>query len=67
MRQERVEVAGQARGRVARVGQLADQLGYPSLTVGDRLGLVQRLPVGGADPVAFALGQLGQEVSDPDQ
>ena len=64
--QERVEVFGKARGRgrVPGLVELADQHSHPPLTLGDRLGLVEHLPVGGADPLAFALGQLRQYVAE---
>jgi hypothetical protein len=63
---ERVEVVGEASGRggVAGLVELVDE-GLESLlcvALVDRV--VERLPVGPADALAFALGQLGEQVAD---
>jgi hypothetical protein len=66
MDQEPVEIVGEAGGRgdIPLVGELADQRAHPPLAVLDRVGLIQRLPVGGADPLALPLGQLRQEIPE---
>jgi hypothetical protein len=63
---ERVEVVGQASGRrgVAGSVELVDQRLESLLAVMLAGGVVERLPVGPTDTVAFALGQLGQQVAD---
>jgi hypothetical protein len=58
------EVVGEAGccGGVAGVGELADERAQLVLAVLLRAGLVEGTPVGGLDPLALALGQLGEDV-----
>ena len=62
---ERVEVVGETlrRGGVAGLVELADQGQEPLLAVALVGGLVECLLVGAADALAFAFGQLGQQVA----
>src|SRR5215218_5144013 len=62
---ERVEVVGQTAGGggVARVRELVDERIEALLCVSLVGGLVERLPVGAADALALAFGQLGEQVA----
>jgi hypothetical protein len=62
---ERVEVVGQALGGGGAAGavELVDERTESSLAVALVGGVVERPPVGLADALAFALGQLGEQVA----
>ena len=65
MDDERVETVGEAsRGRrIARSFELGDEGREPLCCVALVGGLVERLPVGPAHPLALLLGQLGKVTS----
>ena len=66
MHDERVEVVGEAfgGGGVAGSVELVDQALEALLAVALVGGVVERLPVGLADALAVAFGQLGEQVAD---
>ena len=64
---ERFEVIAEASSRRAEAGalELCDQGPEPLPCVALVLGLVERLPVGPAHPLAIRLGQLRDQVAGP--
>jgi hypothetical protein len=64
---ERVEIVGETlrRGGVAGPVELVDQGLESLLAVALVGGVIQCLPVGPTDALAFAFGQLGEQVADP--
>ena len=64
---ERVEVGGEAfgGGGVARLVEFVDERLEALLAVAFVGGVVERLPVGRPDALAFAFGQLGDQVAQP--
>ena len=65
MHDERVEVVGEAfgGGGVAGTVELVDERCEALLAVALVGGVIERLPVGRADALAFAFGQLGEQVA----
>jgi hypothetical protein len=64
---ERIEVIAEASSRRGEAGalELCDQGAEPLACVALVLGLVERLPVGAAHPLAILLGQLRDQVAGP--
>jgi hypothetical protein len=64
--EERVQVVSETLGRggVAGSVELVDEGLEALLAVALAGGVIERLPVGPADALAFAFGQLGQQVAD---